>query len=339
MKGRAPGDPVEQPAEQDREREAPEQCRIMRPLANPADRDDGDSDCGHKLGAQNRGEPKHRGANEQSSLGRNAATGIDQTKTRYERCGGEALRERMGVEIDQLEPDGVHEARYDRAGEARDVASPDEAADHRRQRYDADQDGDAAEPGRWRRSEHLSDRHETGHQSRPQPAPFAGLKVPWHQPLMIDEAVRLVEPHDLVGMEYAREQRHDAGAYRHRQKADRQQRQPIARQEPALRRLGQSPSGGGKGHRTPPGRMDSRTYRVGSRRRKRNRRLGDPLIHGSTLPDQVTRSSSCEATLKSNLRKLGADDTKNQPNRTGSASRLVLKMVSGRQTGIPSDFA
>ena len=43
----------------------------------------------------------------------------------------------MGVEIHQLEPDGVQEARYDRAGEARDVAAPEKATDHRRQRYDA----------------------------------------------------------------------------------------------------------------------------------------------------------------------------------------------------------
>ena len=94
--------------------------------------------------------------------------------------------------------------------------------------------------------------HETGHQSWPQPAPFAYLKVPSHQPLVIDEAVRRLEPHALVRMEYARKQRHDAGADRDRKKADRQQRQPVARQELALRQLGQSPSGGGRLHRMLP---------------------------------------------------------------------------------------
>ncbi len=77
------------------------------------------------------------------------------------------------------------------------------------------------------------------------------LEVPRLQSLVIDEAVRLFEPHDLVGMEYAWQQRHDAGAYRHRQEADRQQCEPIARQEAAFWRLGQSLSGAGKRHRTP----------------------------------------------------------------------------------------
>jgi hypothetical protein len=61
-------------------------------------------------------------------------TGIDQIKTHHERCAGEALRERMGVEVYEFEPDGVQHAGCDCAREARDVAAPEEAADHRSQR-------------------------------------------------------------------------------------------------------------------------------------------------------------------------------------------------------------
>jgi hypothetical protein len=104
----------------------------MRPLANASDSDDGDNEGGDKLRAQDRRKAQHRGADEQSSLGRNAATGIDQTETRRQRRGGEAFGERMGIEIDQFEPDGVQETGGDRAGEASDVPAPDEAADDRR---------------------------------------------------------------------------------------------------------------------------------------------------------------------------------------------------------------
>jgi hypothetical protein len=69
---------------------------------------------------------------------------------------------------------------------------------------------------------------------------------------MIHEAVRLLKPLDLVRMEYAREQGHDGGAYRDRQKADQEQRYPILADKSLGRRLIQSPSGGGKRHRNTP---------------------------------------------------------------------------------------
>ena len=158
----------------------------------------------------------------------------------------------MGVEIYQLEPDGVQKAGYDRAGEARDVAAPEEAADHRRQRDDAEQEGDAGEAGGGRRPEQLAQAHENGEQSGPQPASRAQLEIPeGRQPLVIDETVRLFEPLDLVGMEYAWKQCHDAGADRDRQEADQEQRHPVAAQKSLWGQLVQSPSRYGIAHQTP----------------------------------------------------------------------------------------
>ena len=100
----------------------------------------------------------------------------------------------MGVEIHQLEPDCVEQTGYNRAREARDIAAPEKAADHRRQRDDADQDGDAAEAGRGRRSEQLSDRHEPGDQSGPYPTPSPNWKSQGTSPCWFDKPVRLIEP-------------------------------------------------------------------------------------------------------------------------------------------------
>src|SRR5579871_2010150 len=139
----------------------------MRPVADPADGDDGDRNSWDKLRAQHGREAHHRGGDEYSPFGRNAATWVDQIKADHQRRAGEALGERMGVEIHQLEPDGVQETRYDGAGEAGDVAAPEEPADHRRKRYNTDQNRNTAETRRRRRSEHLPGRHKTRDQPRP----------------------------------------------------------------------------------------------------------------------------------------------------------------------------
>ena len=96
----------------------------MRAEPDAADGDDDEGDRGDKLGTQNRRQAHHHGANEHVPVGPDVATGVDQIKTDDERRAGGALGERMGVEIDELEPDGVQDARGDRAGEAGDVAPP-----------------------------------------------------------------------------------------------------------------------------------------------------------------------------------------------------------------------
>ena len=62
----------------------------------------------------------------------------------------------MGVEIDELEPYGVQKTRCNGGREACDIAAPQEAANHRRQRYDADESRDAAQTGVGRGPEQLS---------------------------------------------------------------------------------------------------------------------------------------------------------------------------------------
>ena len=79
----------------------------MRTQPDPADGDDGDRDRRDQLRTHNRREAQHRSADKHLSFGPDVAARIDQEKTGHERCAGEALGERMGVEIHQLEPDGV----------------------------------------------------------------------------------------------------------------------------------------------------------------------------------------------------------------------------------------
>jgi integrase len=80
----------------------PKQRRVMPPLANPADGDDGDGDGGDKLRAQDRREAQHRSADEQLSFGRNARARIDQTKASHQRRGGPPSRDDMYAAMAQL---------------------------------------------------------------------------------------------------------------------------------------------------------------------------------------------------------------------------------------------
>ena len=73
----------------------------------PSDSDNGDRDHRNKLGAQNRRQAQRRGADKHLSFGPNVATRIDQIKARDKRRAAKALGKGMGIEVDELEPDGV----------------------------------------------------------------------------------------------------------------------------------------------------------------------------------------------------------------------------------------
>src|ERR1700722_11894214 len=69
MKWPTPGDPVQQAAQHDRERQTPQQGSVVRPLANPSHGDDSDTNGWDQFGTQNRCEAQHCRAQEDVSFG------------------------------------------------------------------------------------------------------------------------------------------------------------------------------------------------------------------------------------------------------------------------------